>query len=63
MHKYFLHSQDRASDACTYYFLRPYSLLFLYEVGMGNIDILIYDYCKAKISRLSQLLLQLQKHL
>ena len=28
-------------------------------LGMGNIDILIYDYCKAKISRLSRLLLQL----
>ena len=28
-------------------------------LGMGGVDILAYDYCKAKISRLSRLLLQL----
>ena len=26
------------------------------EIGMGDIDILAYDYCEASISRLSQLL-------
>ena len=28
-------------------------------LGMGGVDILAYDYCKAKISQLSRLLLQL----
>ena len=31
----------------------------IYVVGMGGVDILAYDYCKAKISRLSRLLFQL----
>ena len=31
----------------------------MYQLGMGIVDILAYDYCKAKISRLSRLLLQL----
>ena len=34
----------------------PLSYILL---GMGGFDILAYDYCKAKISRLSRLLLQL----
>ena len=33
--------------------------LYSYVLGMGGGDILAYDYCKAKISRLSRLLLQL----
>ena len=30
--------------------------LELHTLGMGDIDILAYDYCEASISRLSQLL-------
>ena len=33
--------------------------MYVHVLGMGGIGILIYDYCKAKISRLSRLLLQL----
>ena len=37
----------------------PHKLPTVYILGMGGVDILAYDYCKAKISRLSRLLLQL----
>ena len=33
--------------------------MHVHTLGMGDIDILIYDYCKAKISRLSRSLFQL----
>ena len=32
-------------------------LYFTYSIGMGDIDILARDYCKASIPRLSQLLI------
>ena len=47
-------------DASVYVdILRQILLPFIssvYPVGMGDIDILAYDYCEASISRLSRLL-------